>query len=121
MDLPLTLVRFGPHRLEAEVASNRSTRQQGLMHRAYLAPGRAMLMAWEGPCHIWLWMRDTSIPLSVAFLDATGVVINTAELNPHDESRHWSRAPALYALETRRGWFAERGIGPGARAAFTLP
>jgi len=59
------------------------------------------------------WMKNTFIPLSIAFIDSDGRILNVTDMAPQDERTHWSNGPALYALEMRKGWFAERGIGPG--------
>lgn len=62
-----------------------------------------------------MWMRNTLIPLSVAFLDDEGRIINIADMAPHSEENHCARRPARYALEMNRGWFAQRGITAGSK------
>ena len=62
-----------------------------------------------------MWMVNTYIPLSVAFLDEGGVIINIADMEPHTRTTHAATRPARYALEVNRGWFATRGIKPGMR------
>lgn len=113
--LPVAELRAGMHLIRAEVASDFSTRARGLMHRKGLAPNAGMLFVFDGPSQQCMWMKNTDIPLSVAFLDEQGTIINIADMQPHDEQTHCSRRPALYALEMTRGWFAERGIKPGAK------
>ena len=66
-------------------------------------------------------MKNTYIPLSIAFIDAGGRIANIEDMAPHDEATHQSRGPALYALEMRKGWFAERGIAAGARVTGLPP
>ena len=61
------------------------------------------------------WMKNTFIPLSIAFIDADGRIANIEDMAPQTENSHWSRGPVLYALEMRKGWFAERGIKAGDR------
>ena len=61
------------------------------------------------------WMKNTFIPLSIAFIAADGRIVNIDDMAPQDESHALVGGPALYALEMRKGWFAERGIGPGDR------
>ncbi len=113
--LPVAELRAGMHLIRAEVASEFSTRARGLMHRKGLAPNAGMLFVFDAPSQQCMWMKNTYIPLSVAFLDEQGTIINIADMQPHDEQTHCSRRPALYALEMTRGWFAERGIKPGAK------
>ena len=113
--LPVAELRAGMHLIRAEVAADFSTRGRGLMHRKGLAPNAGMLFIFDGPSQQCMWMKNTYIPLSVAFVDEQGTIINIADMQPHSEQTHCSARPALYALEMTRGWFAERGIKPGAR------
>jgi uncharacterized membrane protein (UPF0127 family) len=62
-----------------------------------------------------MWMMNTYIPLSVAFLDERGVIINIEDMKPHTQDTHPAAKPAQYALEMNQGWFSKRGIKPGAR------
>lgn len=62
-----------------------------------------------------MWMKNTLIPLSVAFIDEAGVIINIADMQPQTEQSHCAARPARFALEMNKGWFAERGIKPGAK------
>jgi uncharacterized membrane protein (UPF0127 family) len=113
--LPVAELRAGMHLIRAEVAADFATRGRGLMHRKGLAPNAGMLFVFDGPSQQCMWMKNTYIPLSVAFLDEEGTIINIADMQPHSEQTHCSARPALYALEMTRGWFAERGIKPGAK------
>ena len=113
--LPVAELRAGMHLIHAEVAADFSTRGRGLMHRKGLAPNAGMLFVFDGPSQQCMWMKNTYIPLSVAFLDEQGTIINIADMHPHSEQTHCSARPALYALEMTRGWFAERGIKPGSK------
>jgi uncharacterized membrane protein (UPF0127 family) len=79
-----------------------------------------MLLAYPEPCDLWVWMRNTPVPLSVAFLDAHRRIVGLADLDPYSELKHHPPAPAQFALETHRGWFADRGLVPGCRAEFDL-
>jgi uncharacterized membrane protein (UPF0127 family) len=72
-----------------------------------------MLFVFDAPATHCMWMKNTYIPLSVAFLDEQGAIINIADMQPHSEESHCAVRPALYALEMTRGWFAQRGINPG--------
>ena len=112
-DLPVRPLSIGKHKLVAEVASTADQRSTGLMHRFSLRPDHGMLFVFERPERLSFWMRNTYIPLSIAFIGADGRIVNIEDMAPQTETSHWSRGPALYALEMRRGWFAERGIRDG--------
>jgi uncharacterized protein len=113
--LPVVQLKAGMHLIRAEVAADYSTRGRGLMHRKSLAPNAGMLFIFDAPAVHCMWMKNTYIPLSVAFLDEKGEIINIADMQPHSEQSHCATRPALYALEMDRGWFAARGIKPGSR------
>lgn len=112
--LPTARLTVGAHVLTAEIAATDATRTIGLMHRFSLAPDHGMLFVHDAPRMLSFWMRNTYVPLSIAFIDAKGRIINIEDMAPHDERLTWSAAPALYALEMKKGWFAQKGIGPGA-------
>jgi len=113
--LPVVELKAGMHLVKAEVAADFSSRGQGLMHRKSLAPNAGMLFVFDGAAIHCMWMKNTYIPLSVAFLDEKGAIINIADMQPHSEQSHCAARPALYALEMTQGWFAQRGIKAGAR------
>jgi uncharacterized membrane protein (UPF0127 family) len=114
-DLPEIALSVNGHKLTAEVASTEPTRSQGLMHRRILPENRGMLFVFTDVSRHAMWMMNTHIPLSVAFLDERGVIINIANMKPHTQDTHPAAQPAKYALEMNRGWFDKRGIRPGAR------
>ncbi len=113
--LPVVELRAGMHLIRAEVAADYSTRGRGLMFRKSLAPNSGMLFIFDGADIHCMWMKNTYIPLSVAFLDAQGTIINVADMQPHSEQSHCAARPAVYALEMTQGWFAERGVKPGTK------
>ena len=113
--MPVMELTAGMHRIEAEVAANDQNRQVGLMNRKVMPPQRGMLFVFSRENTHCMWMRNTFIPLSVAFMDADGVIINIEDMQPQTESNHCARKPARYALEMNQGWFAQRGIKPGTR------
>jgi uncharacterized membrane protein (UPF0127 family) len=113
--LPVTQLSAGMHLIRAEVAADMSSRSQGLMHRKSLAPNAGMLFIFDEAAPHCMWMKNTYIPLSVAFIDAQGVIINIADMQPHSEQSHCAARPAVYALEMTQGWFAQRGIKAGAK------
>ena len=85
------------------------------MDRFSLRTDHGMLFVFESPQPLAFWMKNTYIPLSIAFVDASGHILNIEDMRPQDESTHWSRGPALYAIEMRKGWFADKGIAAGDR------
>jgi len=105
---------IGGHRLVAEVAATEATRTTGLMNRFSLKPDHGMLFVFAQPQPLAFWMHNTYVPLSIAFIDAEGRILNIEDMAPQTESTHPSRGLALYALEMKKGWFADRTIGPGA-------
>lgn len=113
-DLPKVPLTIGPHKVTAEVAATPEERATGLMNRFSLQPDSGMLFMFERAEPLAFWMKNTFIPLSIAFIAADGKIINIEDMKPQSEDSHWSKGPALYALEMKKGWFAERGIGPGA-------
>jgi hypothetical protein len=113
--LPVVQLSAGMHVVRAEVADSFTSRMQGLMHRKSLAQNAGMLFVFEEAGPHCMWMKNTYVPLSVAFLDDAGAIINIADMTPHSEDSHCAAKPARYALEMNRGWFAERGIKPGTR------
>jgi uncharacterized membrane protein (UPF0127 family) len=113
--LPVVQLKAGMHLIRAEVAADYATRGRGLMFRKSLAPNAGMLFIFDAPAMHCMWMKNTYIPLSVAFLDEKGKIINIADMQPHSEQSHCAARPALYALEMDRGWFAAKAIKPGSR------
>ena len=111
--LPTIPLSINGHKMVVEVATTPERRSLGLMHRFSLQPDHGMLFVFDYPEHQGFWMKNTFIPLSIAFVAADGRIINIDEMQPHDERTHMSRGPALYAIEMRKGWFAERGIKSG--------
>lgn len=109
----------GVHRIEAEVASTFAQRAEGLMHRRQMAAGRGMLFVFPQRAQHCMWMRNTLIPLSVAFLDDDGSIINIAEMQPETEVNHCAAKPARFALEMNAGWFARRNISAGQKIGGT--
>ena len=111
--LPTIPLTINGHKITAEVAATPDQRATGLMHRFSLQPDHGMVFVFERAEPQGFWMRNTFIPLSIAFIAPDGRIINVDDMAPHDERTHVSRGPALYAIEMRKGWFAERGIRAG--------
>jgi uncharacterized membrane protein (UPF0127 family) len=113
--LPVTQLNAGMHAIRAEVAADIPTRMRGLMYRTSMPANAGMLFIFDEATTHCMWMKNTLIPLSVAFIDDGGTIINIADMQPQSEQSHCAAKPARYALEMNRGWFAQRGIKPGMR------
>src|SRR5262245_39964062 len=105
----------GMHVIRAEVADTMGSRMQGLMYRKEMAQNAGMVFVFDENAAHCMWMKNTLIPLSVAFIDEAGAIINIADMTPHSEQSHCALRPARYALEMNKGWFAQRSIKPGAK------
>jgi uncharacterized membrane protein (UPF0127 family) len=103
----------GIYVIQAEVANTTATRSQGLMRRKSMAQGTGMLFHFDESAGHCMWMKNTLIPLSVAFIDERGQIVSIADMQPLDETTHCAPRPVRYALEMNQGWFGKRGIGPG--------
>jgi uncharacterized membrane protein (UPF0127 family) len=113
--MPVIQLKAGMHLVQAEVAADFGDRMQGLMYRESLAPNAGMLFVFDENATHCMWMKNTLIPLSVAFIDERGTIVNIADMEPHSEQSHCASAPSLFALEMTRGWYAQRGIKPGTK------
>ncbi len=113
--LPEIALAINKHTLTAEVAANDNSRTSGLMHRRMLPENRGMLFVFPYTGPLSFWMMNTHVPLSIAFLDDAGVIINIADMKPLTTDPHPSTRPARYALEMNQGWFAKRGIKAGSK------
>lgn len=112
--LPTINLTVGGSSIEVEVADDDAERIQGLMYRDELAKDSGMLFVYAASEELTFWMKNTKIPLSIAFINVDSQIIRIADLKPHDLQSTSSEQPALYALEMRRGWFDEHGVTEGA-------
>ena len=112
-ELPLAELGAGMYRIEAEVAHTAQTRQLGLMNRQAMPVHRGMVFVFPEAATHCMWMKNTLLPLSVAFVDAKGRVTNIEDMQPQTEDNHCAAAPARFALEMNLGWFRKRGITAG--------
>lgn len=108
-------LQVGGHTLIAEVAATPEQHMRGMMFRKSMGKNDAMLFVFDELAYRSMWMKNTLIPLSVAFLDKDGRVLNIRDMQPQTVDYHGSEGPALYAIETNLGWFAERKIKVGDR------
>lgn len=112
--MPRVELTAGFHRIEAEVAANQADRSQGLMHRRAMAPNQGMIFVFPQTATHCFWMKNTPLPLSIAFLDEKGTIINVDEMVPETEDNHCPARPARFALEMNAGWFKGKGLKAGA-------
>ena len=99
--------------VEVEIADDYAERQRGLMERTELAENAGMLFVFDREQQLSFWMRNTLIPLSIAYIDAEEQIIDIQDMQPLDETSHPSAEPAMYALEVNQGFFDEHGVGVG--------
>lgn len=115
--LPMVALQAGIHLVKAEVADDERKRAIGLMFRESLAPNHGMLFVFREKAGHCFWMRNTLIPLSIAFLDDDGTIVNIEDMAPRSEDSHCPKRPVRFALEMEQGWFAKRGLAAGAKLA----
>ena len=115
LDLPREQLSAGVHRIDVQVASTPAQRQIGLMMRADMPQPEGMLFVFEEPGVQCFWMKDTLLPLTAAFVDDRGTIVNLADMQPQTTESHCSSAPVRYVLEMNQGWFAKRHMDAGAK------
>lgn len=113
--MPVIDLSIGMYRIESEVAANDQHRQLGLMNRKEMPVQHGMLFVFDQENTHCMWMRNTLLPLSVAFVDGQGRIINIEDMQPQTDDNHCAKQPARYALEMNLGWFEKRGIKRGTK------
>jgi uncharacterized membrane protein (UPF0127 family) len=108
-------LRIGQHTFVAEVAATPSQREHGLMGRKQLPANGGMLFVFERAAPHCFWMRNTPLPLSIAFIDANGRITNLADMQPHSDALHCADTDVRYALEVAQGGYSRHGIAAGAQ------
>ena len=111
--LPLVELSIKSAKLKAEIANDGDTRTVGLMNRFSLKPDHGMIFVFAKSEPLAFWMKNTFVPLSIAYIDSNSMIVSIVDMKPHDESPRPSGAPAMFALEMKQGWFKERGIVAG--------
>lgn len=119
--LGTTKLTAGIHVITAEVAATPHSRMVGLMMRDRLAPNHGMVFVFEDRSQHCFWMRNTLIPLSIAFIDDDGTIVSIADMAPKSEASTCPPRPIRYALEMDQGWFAKRGVSAGNKISGLPP
>ena len=115
---PSTLeLEVNGYHIEAEIAATQESRILGLMSRYGLPANHGMLFVFPDVQPHCMWMKNTAIPLSAAFLDSDGTIVNIDDMEPNSVEDCCATRPIRYVLEMNRGWFQRSGIGVGARIA----
>jgi uncharacterized membrane protein (UPF0127 family) len=114
-EFPVRKLTAGILVISAEVASTDAQREQGLMFRQSLGSNQGMAFIFDFPARECMWMKNTLLPLSVAFMDGNGMILNIEDMQPQTLNSHCSTKDALYALEMNLGWFARHGLKPGSK------
>jgi len=116
--LPSIPLAIAGQTLETEVATSQDQQQRGLMFRGSMPENHAMLFVFNGSRQASFWMHNTRIPLSIAYLDSSGTILEIHDMQPFDETSIRSRSQAVsFALEVNQGWFRRHGISPGDRVS----
>ncbi len=113
-EFPVIPLSAGIHVIKAEVAATDGERAKGLMFRTELGPNQGMVFLFEQDRVQCMWMKNTLVALSVAFIGPDGKIVNVEDMMPQTEDNHCAKGPARYALEMNLGWFAKRGIKAGS-------
>jgi len=112
---PTITLSVGDTTWPVEIADDRAEREHGLMYRDGLAEDHGMVFVYPDQRLRAFWMKNTRIPLSIAFLDGQGRVVSISDMAPFDLSTTPSGRPAMYAVEMSAGWFAAHGVAVGAK------
>ena len=113
--LPSTRLTAGMHVIDTELAVSPAQQQTGMMFRTTMGANEGMLFVNDDVAVRCFWMRNTLIPLSIAFVADDGTIVNIADMQARSEASHCSTKPVRYALEMRLGWFAKRGFKAGSK------
>ncbi len=113
--LPSIRLNAGIHNIQAEVAQSPDERSTGLMFRKEMGTNEGMLFAFEQPAQQCFWMKNTLLPLSIAFIADDGSIVNIDHMKPQTLDSHYSTKPVRFVLEMNEGWFDKRGIKPGTK------
>lgn len=115
INLQRTALQAGMHRIDAQVALTPEQRQIGLMWRKDMPAHEGMLFVFEAPSKQCFWMKNTLLPLTAAFVDEDGTIVNLEDMKPQTLEPHCSAKPVRYVLEMNKGWFVKKGIKAGTK------
>lgn len=113
MNLPRTTLSVGIHQIDAQIASTNEETSTGLMFRKEMPQSEGMLFAFPQTGRLCFWMKNTLIPLTVAFIADDGSIVNLENMQPHSTQSHCAKKPVRFVLEMNQGWFHKRGIKSG--------
>jgi uncharacterized membrane protein (UPF0127 family) len=113
LNLPRVTLAAGMHKIDAQVAATPDQRMTGLMHRKEMPQHEGMLFVFEQPTRQCFWMKNTLLPLAIAFVADDGTIVNIDEMKPQTLESHCSAKPVRYVLEMNTGWFAKKRIQAG--------
>jgi len=119
MNLPRVKLSAGMHLIDAQVAASSATRATGLMHRRDMPQTEGMLFVFEQPTVQCFWMKNTLLPLTAAFVEDDGTIVNLADMKPQTTESHCSAKPVRYVLEMNQGWFGKKGLKAGFKLGGT--
>jgi uncharacterized membrane protein (UPF0127 family) len=111
--LPIIELKAGMYRIEAELADTPAARQTGLMYRTFMPTNTGMLFVFPEKAIHCFWMRNTKLPLTIAFIDDDGKIVNLSDMEPETQNNHCPRGPVRFALEMNQKWFTQRALGAG--------
>jgi len=114
-ELPVVSLTAGMYVIKAEVAATPAAQERGLMYRKSMPANAGMLFVFEEKAGHCFWMRNTDLPLSIAFIADDGTIVNIADMAPQTDDNHCPKAAIRYALEMNKGWFAQKGLKAGAK------
>lgn len=117
----LATLRLGEQEVQIETACTPAEQQKGLMFREKLPPNQGMLFVFSTERSLSFWMKNTLIPLSIAYINSKGVIIDIQDMQPRDETTHPSQKPAQYALEMNQGWFKSHQVQIGDSISLDKP
>ncbi len=108
-------LQTGMYQIDAQVASTDQQREVGLMFRPQMLQHEGMLFVFEQVSPQCFWMKNTILPLSAAFIESDGTIVNIEDMKPQTTNSHCSRKPVRFVLEMNQGWFAKKGLKAGSK------
>ncbi len=115
MQLPRTTLSVGMFQIDAQVATTGEEHATGLMYRKEMPQHEGMLFVFPSPNQLCFWMKNTLIPLTAAFIDDDGTIVNLEDMKPKSLDSHCAKKPVRYVLEMNQGWFAKKGFKAGTK------